>query len=430
MPAAAYKLPEGQRKTRMKKIWIATNLLLLAITVLFGRHVRNSIDDYKNKINPDGVKLIQTDKPELAPDKVLPAPNPPKICNPADFSVIAEKVLFFENRINEEKQPDTAQTLASEVPPLTQKPILVGTSISDNRQLAFIIDPAVLQRVQGGAQPTRQGDQAPAPAVNQGGSVQGIAQALSQGSGMQGIAQALNQGGGMQGLAQALGQGGGGMQQIMQAMGGMPGLIQALGQGSGTQGLAQTLGPGGGMPQIVQALGGMQGIAQALSQGASGIQGLLQSVRQLGNQPVAQNPRSQVQIKRVGDLYHGYTITHINAEDIVLESGSRMEVIPLHEGSKLPKVGKTAIQPTRVVSFGTMGTTGGTSPARGAGSQPMAGVQPNAQPTQGRGGMATAGNTSMPQPAATPQSLRPTMPSGITIDQNTIRMLLGGVMAN
>jgi hypothetical protein len=397
----------------MKKKWIAINLLLLATTVLLGRHVRDSIRDVEHKINLENEKLTQNDKSISASGNVLPKPDAPKIYNALDFSVIAEKVLFFENRSNEEKQPDAAQTPAPEVPPLAQKPILVGTSISDSKQLAFIIDPTLVPRGQTQAQSSRQGDiQRLAQAASQG-DLPGIVQALSQGGGMQGIAQALSQGGGMQGVVQALSQGGG-----------MQGIVQALSQGGGMPGIMQALGQGGGMQELMQAVrqgGGMQELMQAVRQGG-GIQGLAQTVRQLGSQG-AQTPRSQVQIKRVGDTYHGYTITHINAEDIVLQSGSRMEVIPLHEGSKQPIAGKTAIQPTRVVSFGTMGTTVGTASAGTTGSRA-------GQPNQGRGGTTTA-NASMPQTGTTSRSQRPSLPSGMTpIDQNMIQTILGGLMFN
>jgi hypothetical protein len=71
-----------------------------------------------------------------------------------------------------------------------------------------------------------------------------------------------------------------------------------------------------------------------------------------------QNRRAQV--RRVGDVYHGYTITEIAADHIVLESGTRKEIIPLHEGSKRAQGGKTPIMSTRVVSFGGSGISGGT----------------------------------------------------------------------
>jgi hypothetical protein len=238
----------------MKNKWLAINLLLLVIAVLLGWYVRNSIYDH-NKNIPFGVKLKQEDKPATDPAKVLPAPDPSKVYNLEEFLPIAEAE-------NVEKPPEAAQILTPEDPPLAQKPILVGTSLSDDDQLAFIIDPT-------------------------------------------------------------------------------------------------------------DASGGIQMADRA--------------VDRRSNQAVAQNTSRRVQIKRVGDAYQGYTITHISADNIVLERGSLKETISLHDGSKQSMGGKTAIQPTRVVIFGkSMGTTGGTSPARGSGSQPRVRFQPNAQPTPGR----------------------------------------------
>jgi hypothetical protein len=410
----------------MAKKWIALNLLLLVITVLFGRHVYSSIYDFEYKTNQDSAKLMRDDKPAKAPDKVLPTPDPPKTYNFGEFSTIVEKTVFSANRNNlEENTPDAEKTLKPEIPPLAQKPILVGTILSDNRRVALIMDPATAQRGnQGVAQAVRQGDiQGIAQAIRQG-DIQGIVQAFTQGD-MPGIAQAFNQGGGMPGLMQALGPGD--MQGLAQAFtqgGGMQGLMQAINPGD-MQGLAQAFSQGGGMQGLRQG-GGMQGLAQALSQGG-GLQGLAQTFRQRDNPVVAQSTSRRVQTKRVGDTYQGYTITYIDAEEIVLESGSRKEIIPLHEGSKQPAIGKTAIQPTRVVSIGnSTGTTAATSPARGTGSRPT-GTQPNAQPTQGRSG-ANQGNAST-QPGATPQQQRPFNPMGTTpTGQNPIRTPFGDII--
>jgi hypothetical protein len=78
--------------------------------------------------------------------------------------------------------------------------------------------------------------------------------------------------------------------------------------------------------------------------------------------PVVTSRRAM--IKKIGDTYLGYTITRITAENIVLEaSGNRKETIPLHEGSKQPKPGKTAFIPTRIAAFG-----GGSSSPGGRGT--------------------------------------------------------------
>ncbi len=76
--------------------------------------------------------------------------------------------------------------------------------------------------------------------------------------------------------------------------------------------------------------------------------------------PTQQEKVRRAQIKRIGDVYHGYTITEITSTSIVLESGTRKEIIPLHEGSKRAQGGKTPIQATRVVSFGGL-TSGGST---------------------------------------------------------------------
>jgi hypothetical protein len=76
----------------------------------------------------------------------------------------------------------------------------------------------------------------------------------------------------------------------------------------------------------------------------------------------------RAQVKRIGDVFHGYTITEIATDHIVLESGTRKEIIPLHEGSKRPQAGKTAILSTRIVSFGGGGISGGTPVSVVAGS--------------------------------------------------------------
>jgi hypothetical protein len=73
----------------------------------------------------------------------------------------------------------------------------------------------------------------------------------------------------------------------------------------------------------------------------------------------ASDRNRRAQIKRIGDVYHGYTITEIVADHIVLESGTRKEIIPLHEGTKRPQTGKTSILSTRIISVGGGGISGG-----------------------------------------------------------------------
>jgi hypothetical protein len=63
--------------------------------------------------------------------------------------------------------------------------------------------------------------------------------------------------------------------------------------------------------------------------------------------------------KRIGDVYRGFTITAISADRIVLENGTRREIIPLHEGTKKGPAAKTAVVPTRVIAIGGSATSGG-----------------------------------------------------------------------
>ncbi len=95
---------------------------------------------------------------------------------------------------------------------------------------------------------------------------------------------------------------------------------------------------------------------------------ILVGIHITGNQSLAsiidpqsspQNRSRRAQIKRVGDVYQGFTITEITPDSIVLESGIRKEVIPLHEGSKGVQAGKTPILSTRVVSLGGGPVSGG-----------------------------------------------------------------------
>jgi hypothetical protein len=86
----------------------------------------------------------------------------------------------------------------------------------------------------------------------------------------------------------------------------------------------------------------------------------------------AQGRNRRSQTKRIGDVYRGYTITDIAPNHIVLESGARKEIIPLHEGSKRQQGGKTAILSTRVVSIGGGTVTGGV-PVIVVGASPVSG---------------------------------------------------------
>jgi hypothetical protein len=391
----------------MKKKWIAINLLLLVTTIMLGRHLRHAVDDYKQKNNVDEIRLLRDDRPATAAERSLPPQAQPRIYNPTDFSVVMEKMVFSENRrSDQENAAEAAQLQKPEAPPLAQKPILVGTIISDKEKLAFIADPASAQR---SAQPSGQD------------SIQGIAQAIRQGD-IQGIVQAVQQGD-IQEIAQAMRQGG--MQDIAQAMGGpagaMPMIAQALGGRDGMQQLAQAIGGRDGMQQLAQAFmgGGMQQAMQSARGGGQVFTGSQRSSRQ-----TVQRSGLRVQVKRINDVYQGYTITQINTDNIVLESGSRKEIIPLYEGSKQPRPGKTAIKATQVVTLGQAAGTTTASAAQGAGYQQRPGGQPNAQQTPAARAASTQGTGTMPQRGATPQAQPgPPGPAG----QNMMRTPFGDV---
>jgi hypothetical protein len=108
--------------------------------------------------------------------------------------------------------------------------------------------------------------------------------------------------------------------------------------------------------------------------------------------PATAGTSRKAQPKRVGDTYQGYTITDISPTQMVLEYGSRREIIPLFDAAKHPpQAGKTAILPTRVVAFGG-GSTG--SAASGSAAPPAAVRNPpGASSVAQIGGSTAAGST-------------------------------------
>lgn len=126
--------------------------------------------------------------------------------------------------------------------------------------------------------------------------------------------------------------------------------------------------------------------------------------------------RRRAQIRTIGDVYRGYTITDITPEQIVLESGSRREIIPLHEGSKKNQAGKTAILSTRVVPIGagsitaTTGSsivTGSAPPVRTGAAAPGAGTGGRSSGIQPVGGMRGVPSAKTPTPTPTPPATQP-----------------------
>jgi hypothetical protein len=137
------------------------------------------------------------------------------------------------------------------------------------------------------------------------------------------------------------------------------------------------------------------------------------------NPTAPQGRDRRAQIKRIGDVYQGYTITEITPERIVLENGTRKEIIPLHEGSKRGPQGKTPILSTRVAPIGGGSVTGGTlinATAGSAAAPPRTAVAPVGTPAA-----ASSGQTATPaapaaqqaQPAQTPATGTAPKPQGI-----------------
>jgi hypothetical protein len=242
----------------MTKKWIAINLLLLVITGLLGWQVRVSILRFNAENDLGKIQSVRDLKKNLIQDKPLPGLPQAKIYLPQDFAVISDKNLFADSRIKE-----VPESIAPppEIPPLVQKPILVGITIIDNQRKALIIDPLV---------------------------------------------------------------------------------------------------------------------------------------------PV-QDKNRRIKTQRIGDVYQGYTITGIDRDRIILESGTRKEIIPLREGSKKAQAGKTPILSTRVVSFGG-GVSGGAPVVtpRSAVIPVAASGQPGtAQSTQPQGRQTAPSSIQQPgQPAA------------------------------
>ncbi len=121
----------------MRKKWIAINLLLLGIAGLLGWQLRLSIRQFNAGNDPAKLQPARDIKQKLAQDKIQIQPAPAKAYLPAEFAVIPEKNIFSESRAREEKADIAAPP---EMPPLQQKPILVGVTITDSQRRALIIN--------------------------------------------------------------------------------------------------------------------------------------------------------------------------------------------------------------------------------------------------------------------------------------------------
>jgi hypothetical protein len=123
----------------MTKKWIAINLLLLAVTGLLGWRLHNSVLQFHAANDLSKIQPVKDIKQKMPQEPVILKPAPNKTYNPAEFAVIADKNIFSDTRSKEQKAEAVAPP---EPPPLAQKPILVGITISGDQQLASIIDPA------------------------------------------------------------------------------------------------------------------------------------------------------------------------------------------------------------------------------------------------------------------------------------------------
>lgn len=125
--------------------------------------------------------------------------------------------------------------------------------------------------------------------------------------------------------------------------------------------------------------------------------------------PTAQQPQvrdagRRAQIKRIGDVYQGYTIKEIAEDRIILESGTRKEIILLRDGAKRTQQGKTPILSTRVVAFGAGASSGGTPVTTLSGAPIPGGAQ--------RGAAVSIGSAPpSPQPSTTPGSVQAAAPA-------------------
>jgi len=119
-------------------------------------------------------------------------------------------------------------------------------------------------------------------------------------------------------------------------------------------------------------------------------------------------PGRRSSLKQVGDIYQGFTITDITRDQMVLEFGSRREVIPLYDGSKHSgQTGKTPILATRVVNFGSAGPGTGvaaTVVASAGAAAPRATAAPGGPTSTAIGGSTPA------RPGAQPPETRPASP--------------------
>jgi len=122
-------------------------------------------------------------------------------------------------------------------------------------------------------------------------------------------------------------------------------------------------------------------------------------ITQTQQAPAAGSGGRRGQTKRLGDVYEGYTIVDITEDKMVLQYGSRREIIPLFDSTKQrDRSAKTPLIATRVVNFGG----GSASPL--VVSSPGAPPRPSSQP----------GAPTLTVIGGTPQQTSPGGLSGVT----------------
>ncbi len=125
----------------MNKKWIVINLALLAATGLLGWELRIAIDRFKIANDISKIQPVQSVKRQIPLEGGLPPLKPPRNYNAAEFAVVPAQNVFAESRTKEEKVE--AAPVVPVVPELTNKPVLVGVTISGNQRQAAITDPTI-----------------------------------------------------------------------------------------------------------------------------------------------------------------------------------------------------------------------------------------------------------------------------------------------
>ncbi len=125
----------------MNKKWIVINLARLAATGLLGWELRLAIDRFKVANDISKIQPVQSVKRQIPLEGGIPPLKPPRNYNAGEFAVIPGQNVFSESRTKEDKVE--AAPVVPVVPELTNKPVLVGVTISGNQRLAAITDPTI-----------------------------------------------------------------------------------------------------------------------------------------------------------------------------------------------------------------------------------------------------------------------------------------------